>query len=153
MTVAQTGSLRGLQVSGGHASASCRCFLSKVGLLFPEPFSLCGRTELPSDHGFVYGPLFFILLFFHYYVYLFGITRGETYYSVAFQSTQAVCLHQVVNSACPSWQMHLSVSCGFLCLFGCQAWKLHSLQVPIKIFWHISVPARIDVRSWSDLVN
>lgn len=56
MTVAQTGSLPGLQVSGGHASASCRCFLSKVGLLFPEPFSLCGRTDLPSDNGFVYRP-------------------------------------------------------------------------------------------------
>lgn len=36
--------------------------------------------------------------------------------SVAFLSAQAVCLYNVVNLACPSWQMHLFVSCAFVCI-------------------------------------
>lgn len=53
--------------------------------------------------------------------------------SEAFQNTQTVCLYKVVNLSCPSWQMHF-LYLVVLCAFGCQARKLHSPQVAIKMF-------------------
>lgn len=47
--------------------------------LLYQAISPCGRTELPSDHGFTYRHLFFLLFSIHFYMYFSGFTRRETY--------------------------------------------------------------------------
>lgn len=66
----------------------------QVRLVFPEPFSLCGGTELPSDHSFASQATVFHIISFISMVCLFvffGFTWIETYLLSSFAES-TVCM-------------------------------------------------------------